>query len=83
MGIANLLLTIGFRNMTSEETDEEGRILITVGLFVFMAFYGLSLGPIVWLYIPEIVQDRVVPISTAVNWLFASVVIILVPILVG
>ena len=30
--------------------------LIIAGLVIFMANFGLSLGPIVWLYIPEIVE---------------------------
>ena len=46
-----------------------------------MAVFGLSLGPVVWLYIPEIVQPRIVPFSTATNWIIASIVIILFPIL--
>lgn len=35
--------------------DQQGtlsKLLIIVGLVIFMANFGLSLGPIVWLYIP-------------------------------
>ena len=52
-----------------------------VGLFMFMAAFGLSLGPVVWLYIPEIVQPKIIPYSTASNWISASIVIILFPII--
>jgi hypothetical protein len=48
---------------------------------MFMGFFGFSLGPVVWLYIPEIVQPNIVPYSTASNWIFASIVIILFPII--
>ena len=55
--------------------------MILIGLFVYMAVFGLSLGPVVWLYIPEIVQPKIVPYSTASIWICASLVIILFPII--
>ena len=55
--------------------------MILIGLFFFMAVFGLSLGPVVWLYIPEIVEPSIVPFSTAANWISASLIIILFPII--
>ena len=46
-----------------------------------MGVFGISLGPIVWLYIPEIVDPKVVPFSTATNWISASLIIMLFPIM--
>ena len=46
-----------------------------------MANFGLSLGPIVWLYIPEIVQPNFIPFTTAINWTGASLTVILFPII--
>ena len=37
-----------------------------------MAVFGLTLGPIVWLYIPEIVESNIIPYSTMVNLLGAA-----------
>lgn len=76
-GIACGLIMIGF---LVGETSDGGKTLILMGLFLFMAVFGLSLGPVVWLYIPEIVQPKIVPYSTASNWISASLVIILFPI---
>lgn len=45
-----------------------------------MAF-GCSLGPIVWLYLPEIVPDAGVSASCIANWLFTSLVGLLFPII--
>jgi hypothetical protein len=53
---------------------------VLVGLFLFMAVFGLSFGPLVWLYIPEIVPASIIPYSTTTNWVTASMVIILFPI---
>jgi hypothetical protein len=46
-----------------------------------MAIYGLSLGPVSWLYIADIVQPKMIPYSTAGNWIPASIIIILFPII--
>lgn len=48
---------------------------------MFMGIYGVSYGPMVWLYIPEIVQPKIIPYTTATNWIGASIVIILFPII--
>lgn len=76
-GIACGLVMIGF---FIKDSTPGGESLILIGLFMFMAVFGLSLGPVVWLYIPEIVQPKIVPYSTAFNWISASLVIILFPI---
>ena len=75
-----MLVAIGFF-IKGEDKGGPGQALILAGLFIYMAVFGLSLGPIVWLYIPEIVQPKIVPFSTATNWICASLVIILFPIL--
>ena len=46
-----------------------------------MANFGLSLGPVVWLYIPEVVQPNIVPFSTGINWGGAALVMLLFPII--
>ena len=79
-GIACGLVMIGFF-VKGDSDSSSGEGLILAGLFMFMAVFGLSLGPVVWLYIPEIVQPKIVPYSTASNWISASLVIILFPIM--
>ena len=61
--------------------SDEGKIMIVVGLFIWMIGFGLSLGPIVWLYIAEIIQPDFIPFPTTVNWFMAALVAILFPIL--
>jgi len=78
-GIACGLILIGF--LVKDQREQVGQVFVMVGLFMFMAAFGLSLGPVVWLYIPEIVQPKIIPYSTASNWISASIVIILFPII--
>lgn len=46
-----------------------------------MANFGLSLGPIVWMYIPEIVAPSFLPYSTMMNWGGSALSILLFPII--
>ena len=55
--------------------------LVLAGLALFMANFGMSLGPVVWLYIPEILEPKYIPISTLANWAGAAAVMFLYPIL--
>lgn len=80
-GVADLMVAIGFFIRSGDEDSTIGQVLVLVGLFLYMGVFGVSLGPVVWLYIPEIVQPKIVPFSTATNWICASLVIILFPIL--
>lgn len=48
--ITNFIIGIGFFLMGS--SPKLSVALILIGLFCYMANFGLSLGPIVWLYIP-------------------------------
>lgn len=76
------LIGIGFYlKNDSIENSSLGESLILIGLIIFMGVFGVSLGPIVWLCIPEIVQPKVIPFSTAMNWICASIIIILFPII--
>ena len=53
-------------------------ILVLVG--IFMVIYGLTIGPVVWLYVPEILPTRMVPIATIMNWTGCSFCVIVPPI---
>ena len=46
-----------------------------------MGSFNLSLGPIVWLYIPEIVEPSFLPFSTMTNWGTSALSILLFPII--
>lgn len=80
-GIANILIAVGFLFLDTWNNERVGKDLILAGLFLFMPVFGMTLGPIVWLYIPEIVQPSMLPFSTAIVWVCAALVIILFPIL--
>ncbi len=75
--ISLLFVAIGF----IYENSVSGSVLIMMGLFVFMLNFGYSLGPVVWLYIPEVVETEIIPYSTLANWSAATLVILLFPVI--
>jgi MFS transporter, SP family, arabinose:H+ symporter len=77
--ITNLIIGIGFALSGSSPGLSVGLILF--GLFCYMANFGLSLGPIVWMYIPEIVEPSFLPYSTMLNWGGSALSILLFPII--
>lgn len=50
-------------------------------LLIYMIIYGVSIGPAVWLYVPEILPPNVVPYATVLNWIGCSFCIIILPII--
>lgn len=56
-------------------------VLIIFGLVLFMANFGFTLGPVVWLYLPEIVQPNILPYATMVNWASAALIMLLFPVI--
>lgn len=80
LGLISTLITIGF--FIKDSSSRDGAILEIVGLFLFLVIYGVSLGPVVGLYLPEIVQPTVIPYAIFLNWLASFIVSCFFPILV-
>lgn len=51
-----------------------------IGGILFMINYGCTLGPVVWLYIPEVVPPSMISLTTAFNWVSYAFVVTLFPI---
>lgn len=62
-------------------SDKLPAIMTIAAMFVFMTFFGLTLGPVVWLYIPEIVEPNIIPFSTMTNLAGATLCIMAFPFL--
>lgn len=48
--------------------------LVIVFLFLYLIAFQLSLGPIVWIYIAEILPEKGVSIAVLANWVGTSIV---------
>lgn len=56
-------------------------VLALVSIMIFMILFGLTLGPVVWLYVPEIIPPRFVPFATCINWIGCSLTLVIAPII--
>ena len=74
---------IGFYLKITFQLSTLGELVIIIGFFTFIGVYGLSLGPVVWLYIEDIVQPSFVPYASSVNWGLDSLIVILFPLLIN
>ena len=79
--ISFVVLTIIGLAFVVMDNNTAQQVLVIVSLYIFMISFGFTLGPVVWLYIPEIVPAIIVPYTTLSNWAGASITIILFPIL--
>lgn len=78
LGLAIVDILIGILFVFSDW--EPSGILIFVLLLIYMIIYGVSIGPSVWLYVPEIIPAKIVPLATMMNWLGCSLCVIFTPI---
>lgn len=76
--ITNFIIALGFSASGSPALSVA---LILIGLFTYMINFGLSLGPVVWMYIPEIVPAKFLPYSTMINWGGSAFCILFFPII--
>ncbi len=71
--VGALIVAFGFFNNSLS--------FILLGLIFFMACFGLTLGPVVWIYLPEVAQPKILSLATAANWGTCSLVMLLFPII--
>jgi hypothetical protein len=65
--------------------NEEAKAPVYVALvfiMIFMISYGFTIGPVVWLYVPEIIPAKWVPPATFMNWFGCSICVIVTPFIV-
>lgn len=80
MGLVNITIGIVFIFINSW-SGSIGMIFFLLN--IYMIIYGISLGPTVWLYVPEILPAKIVPFATTLNWIACSIAIIVTPIMIS
>jgi hypothetical protein len=75
--MAVLLILLGYFSLQEQNTPA---IVCSMG---FIAAFEFSSGPITWLYMAEIMQDKAVSIATVLNWVVNLVISLITPSLVN
>lgn len=95
LGGLGLLAVSGRRTIMLYMNGLMAIILVLVGLSIknqwttptiicimsFIAVFEFSSGPITWLYMSEIMQDKAVSVATVLNWLMNLVISIITPVI--
>lgn len=58
-----------------------GNYLVVLGLVVYMATFGLSIGSVIWVIIPETIEPSRMSIAVGANWASAAFIMILFPVI--
>ena len=60
---------------------DRNTIGMVVCVLVFIAFFEFSSGPILWLYMAEIMADKAMGIATFISWSMSLVISVSIPLL--
>ena len=92
LGMAIILFLVGFVSLKQSgwkpEDHEDGAsnpytVPSVLLVLIFIAFFEFSSGPITWLYMSEIMQDKTQSIATVLNWLVNLVISLVTPSLIS
>lgn len=81
LGVLDIIMAVMF--LLAYISNWTPGVYVALGcIFIFMISYGITIGPAVWLYVPEIIPSRTVPFATAMNWLGCSICVIATPFII-
>lgn len=80
LSMSIILIIIAVLFLISDQTKDVGLIYMAVAfIIIFMIGYTTTIGPVVWLYVPEMIPHSYVPIASIFNWLASSICVIVTP----
>jgi len=62
-------------------TDDSSvaQVLCIILILTFVMLFEFSLGPIVWLYLAEILNDKALSVAVVLNWIFNLIISLITP----
>lgn len=83
IGFAGTSVAMALVVFASSMGGDNAGTLTLIGLFLFIAFFAVSLGPLPWLYMAELFpfsfRSKGMAFASAANWFFNFVVVLLFP----
>lgn len=81
VSICNFVIAIAF--LIIDIYDWKPAVYIAlIFIMFFMILFGFTLGPVSWLYVPEIIPPRFVPFATCINWIGCSFTLMIAPVMI-
>lgn len=80
ISLSIVLIIIAVLFVVSDSTKDLNLIYAALAFIIlFMVGYTTTIGPVVWLYVPEMIPHNYVPIASIFNWLASSTCVIVTP----
>lgn len=80
LAIVDLIIGIAFLALNILNWTPGFAIAITF-IMIFNIFYGLFFGPVVWLYVAEIAEKKIVPLGLSMYWVGCTFCVVVPPII--
>ena len=55
--------------------------MILAGQFMYNAVYAISVGSMLWIFLPALIQPKLIPVASFMNWVSSAIVLIVFPLL--
>jgi len=86
--MALVLVMVGYTSLKNahfegNQDDNHWTIPSLILVLLFIALFEFSSGPITWLYMAEIMQDKSVSVATVLNWLVNLLISLITPNLIN
>jgi SP family facilitated glucose transporter-like MFS transporter 1 len=81
--VVTLLVVSGCLWTQPSKADVATNTIALVMIVLFVIFFEFSMGPILWLYNSEILNDKAVTVASAINWVFVLAISAVTPYLLS
>lgn len=82
LAIVDVIIGIGFAKYTQEGSSISlWAYVILISQFIYSFIYAISVGSMLWVIMPAIIQPHLLPYATFMNWLGSAIVLIVFPLL--
>lgn len=80
--MVDILIGVTFINYNSKNSFEKNESLgyvILMGQFLYNAVYAISVGSMLWVFLPALIQPSLIPVASFMNWVSSAIVLIVFP----
>ena len=84
LALIDVMIGMAFLNSDSDQGDSKSTGLgyvILAGQFMYNAVYAISVGSMLWIFLPALIQPSLIPVASFMNWVSSAIVLIVFPLL--
>lgn len=87
LALIDIMIGMAFLNSDNEENSGNHSknislgYVILAGQFLYNAVYAISVGSLLWIFLPALMQPNLIPVATFMNWVSSAIVLIVFPLI--